>query len=175
MLQDHTWPTPGERDKEWVTRFLNQARLLVSPSDIWTSHNNVSWMQQPNLNDKRRKTLDWQQILILRRQSEGELRDSNEEGKLRRSGRRRWWWWWCWWWGGQETRVHYLINLTAAVWESDGLLLMLRAGAIYHGERRLTLCLSTPLTFINSPLKNSPTLLVTHTQTHKHPARFMTA
>lgn len=75
--------------------------------------------------------------------------------------------------GGLETKVHYLINLTAAAWnaQSDGSLLMLRAGVIYHGERRLTLSLSTPLTFINSPWKDSPTLLATHTphtQTRTH-------
>lgn len=73
--------------------------------------------------------------------------------------------------GGSETKVHYLINLTAAAWnaQSDGSLLMQRAGVIYHGERRLTLSLSTPLTFINSPLKDSLTLLGTHTHhIHKH-------
>lgn len=69
--------------------------------------------------------------------------------------------------GARGRKVHYLINLTAAAWnaQSDGSPLMLRAGVIYHGERRLTLSLSTPLTFINSVLKDSQTLLVTHTHT----------
>lgn len=72
--------------------------------------------------------------------------------------------------GGSETEVHYLINLTAAAWNarSDGSAFMLRAGAIYHHERRLTLPLSTPLTFINGSLKDSPPLLVTHTHKHRH-------
>lgn len=109
------------------------------------------------------ETHKWQQILMTR----------SVKDKLRKTKR------WQWGgetavskrgWGGLETKVHYLINLTAGAWnaQSDSSLLMLRAGVIYHGERRLTLSLSTPLTFINSPLKDSPTLLVTHTQTPAH-------
>lgn len=63
-----------------------------------------------------------------KRQTE-KLRDRNEEEKLQLEG------------GGAQTKGHYLINLTTAVWnaQSDSLPLMLRAGVIYHGERRLTL------------------------------------
>lgn len=67
-----------------------------------------------------------------------------------------------------ETSVHYVINLPAAAWKarSDGPSLMQRARAIYHGGRRMTPSLSTPLTFINGPLKDSQTQTPKHTHTH---------
>lgn len=55
---------------------------------------------------------------------------------------------------------------------SDGGSLMQRDGEIYHGGRRMTPSLATPLTFINGPLKDRQTH--THTQTHTHHRRFMT-
>lgn len=70
--------------------------------------------------------------------------------------------------GGVETDVHYLINLTTGTWnaQSDNSPLALRAAVIYHGERHMTLSLHTPLTFINSPLRD------THENTNTQ--RFMT-
>lgn len=82
---------------------------------------------------------------------------------------RRWrtdWWegrdgWGCC--GGEkemlaQAGVHYLINLTESVWQTDGSLLMWGAAAIYHVRRSSTPPLSTPVTPINTTVgeKDSP-------------------